>query len=109
MVASLLTHRENHFSDPLGRIWREHPFISKDSGGIMEVMILIGCGLTHRDIALGHHIQECVGASRVEQWSTSGHGDAWWCVVECQFALWSRRSDSHRIEYTQGVSSTVTQ
>lgn len=56
VVASLLTHRESHFSDPSGGIWREDPFIGGDNDVMVEVMILIGCGLTRRDIALGHHI-----------------------------------------------------
>ena len=108
VVASLLTHRESHFSNPSGGIWREDPFIGGDSDVMVEVMILIMCGLTHRDIALGHHIQGCVGVSRVEKWSTGGHGDAWWCVVVCWTALWSG-SASHCIEYMQRVTGTVTQ
>ena len=66
VVASLLTHREIHFSDPSQRIWSEDPFIGGYSDAMVEVMILIGCGPTRRDTALGHHIQGCVGASSIE-------------------------------------------
>jgi len=71
-------------------------------------MILIGCGLTCSNIALGHHIQGYVGAYSVKKWSTSGHGDAWWCDVLCCTALWSG-SASHRSEYIRGVIGAVTQ
>ena len=71
-------------------------------------MILIECGLTRRYIALGHHIQGCVGASSVEKLSTGGHGDACWCVVVCCTALQSG-SASHRNEYMRGVTGAVTQ
>lgn len=67
VVASLLTHREIHFSDPLRRIWSEDPFISGYSDATVEVMIPIRCVPTHRDTTLGHHIQGCVGASIIEQ------------------------------------------
>lgn len=108
MVASLLTHRESHFSDPSGGIWREDPFIGGDNDAMVEVMILIGCGLTCRDIAIGHHIQGFVGASSVEQWSIGGHGDAWWCPIVCWNALWSG-SASHRSEYMRGVTGVMKQ
>ena len=67
MVVSLLTHRERHFLDPSRGIWGGDPFIGGDNDAMVEVMILIVCGLTDRDIALGHHIQGCVGASSIEQ------------------------------------------
>jgi len=107
-VASMLTHRESHFSNPSGGIWREDPFIGRDNDAMVEVMILIECGLTHIDIALGHHIQGYVGAYSIEQWSTSGHEDAWRCVVVCCIVL-RNGSASHRSEYMQGVTSVVTQ
>ena len=56
VVAARLTHREIHFLDPSGGIWSEDPFIGGYSDVMVEVMILIRCGLTRRDIALGHHI-----------------------------------------------------
>lgn len=56
VVASLLTHREIHFSDPSGGIWSEDPFIGEYSDAMVEVMILIMCGPTRRNMALGHHI-----------------------------------------------------
>lgn len=49
-----------------------------------------------------------MGASSVEQWTTGGHGGAWWCTVVCGIALWSR-SVLHHIEYTQGLTGTLTQ
>lgn len=67
--------------------WTEDPFIDGDNDAMVEVMTLIGCGLTRRDITLGNRIQGCVGASDVEQWSTGGHGDAWWCAVVFWTAL----------------------
>jgi len=66
VAASLLTHRASHFSNPSRGIWREDPFIGGDSDTMVEVMTLIRCGLTCRDIELGHHTQGCVGASGVE-------------------------------------------
>ncbi len=71
-------------------------------------MILIGCGLTRKNVALGHHIQGYVGAYSVEKWSTSGHEDAWWCAVVCCTMLRSG-SASHRSEYMLGVTGVVTQ
>lgn len=44
----------------------------------------------------------------VEQWPAEEHGGVWWCAVACWFTLWSKRSDSHCIEYTWGVSNIVT-
>jgi len=86
----------------------EDPFIYKDDDAMVEVMILIGCGLTHIDTALGHHIQGCVGAYNIEQWPTGGHGYAWWCVIVCLTVLRSG-SASHRSEYMRGVIGAVTQ
>ena len=75
-VASLLTHREIHFSDPSGRIWSEDPFTGGYDDVMMEVMIPVRCGPVHRDTTLGHLIRGWVGASSVEHWSANGHGDA---------------------------------
>ena len=97
-LASLLVPREIHFLGPSGRFWKGDPFIGGYGDATMEVMMLVGCGLTPTDINLGHHIHICVGA----------HGDAWWCVVECWIALWNR-SVLHRIEYTWGVTSAMAQ
>ena len=107
MVASLLTHRDIHFLDPSGGIWSEDPFIDGYSDAMVEVMILIRCGLTHRYTTLGHHIQGSVGASSIEQWTTGGHGDAWWCTIVCWIALWCK-SALHHIEYTRGVTGALT-
>ena len=74
----------------------------------MEVMIPIGGGPTRRDTTIGHHIQGCVGESNIEQWTTGGHGGAWWYTVVCWIALWSK-SVVHHIEYTRGVTGTLTQ
>ena len=49
-----------------------------------------------------------MGASTIEQSSTGGHGDAWWCVVVCWTALRSG-SASHRSEYMRGVADAMTQ
>lgn len=108
MVASLLTHREIHFLDPLVGIWREDPFIDGYSDATVEVMVPIKCGPTFRDTTLGHHIWGCVGASNIEQWITGGHGGAWWCTVVCWIALWSR-SVLHHIEYRWGMTGVSTQ
>ncbi len=34
-VASLLTHKESHFSDPSRGIWREYPFIGGDNDAMV--------------------------------------------------------------------------
>ena len=99
MVVTLLTHWEIHFSDPLRRIWSDVPFVGRYSDATVETMIPIGGSPTGKGIALGHHIQGCVGASSIEQWTAGGHGVAWWCTVVCGTALWSR-SVLHRIEDT---------
>lgn len=81
--------------DPSRRIWSENPFTGGYDDAMMEVMIPVGCGLMHRDIALSHLIRGWVGASSMEHWSTDGNADAW-------------GSASHRIEYMQGVTGAVT-
>jgi len=58
---------------------------------------------------LGQGMQWYVGASSIEQWFKSGYGDEWWCVLVCWIVLWGRGTNSHRVEYMQGVSTTVTQ
>ena len=95
MVASLLTHREIHFSNPSGRIWSEDPFTGWCDDVTMEVMIPVGCESTHRDTTLGHLIRGWVGASSVEHWFVDGYGDTW-------------GSASHHIEYMRRVTGAVT-
>ena len=108
VVVTLLTHREIHFSDPSRRIWSDDPFVGWYSDVTVEMMIPIGGGPTCSGTTLGHHIQGCVGASSIEQWTTCGHGVAWWCTVVCGTALWSR-SVLHHIENTRGVTNAWTQ
>jgi len=107
VVASLLAPREIHFLGPSRRIWRGGPLIGRFGDATVEVMIPVGCEPTRRDTALGHHIQGCVGSSSVEQWSTGGHGDAWWCVVVCWIVLQSGNA-SQCSEYMQGVTGAMT-
>ena len=76
-MVSLLPHREIHFSDPSGRVWSDDPFVDGYSDATTEMMIPIGGGPTCRDTTLGHHIQGCVGASSIEQWTTGGQRVAW--------------------------------
>lgn len=49
-----------------------------------------------------------MGASSIEQWTTSGHGVAWWCTVVCGTVLGSR-SVLHHIESSWGVTDAWTQ
>ena len=109
MVASLLIPREIDFLGPSRRIWRGDPFIGGYYDVKVEVTMTFGCGLTHIVSAFGHHIQGWVGAYSSEQWPIEEHRDAWLFIVACWGAFWSRRRDSHRTKYTQGVSVTVTQ
>ena len=107
VMVTLLTHREIHFSDPSRRVWSDDPFVGGYSDATVETMIPIGGIPTCRGIALGHHIQGCVGASCIEQWTTGGHGVAWWCTVVCGTSLWSR-GVLHQIESTQGETNAWT-
>jgi len=106
-VALLLTPGEVHFLDPLRRTRRRGLLVREHGDAIVEVMIQAGCGPTHMDTNLGHPIQGWVGASSMEHGSVDGHGDVWGCVVVCWTVL-SSGSVSHRIEYMQGVTGTVT-
>ena len=103
VVVTLLTRRDIHFSNPSRRVWSDDPFVAWYSDATLETMIPIGGSPTCRGTALGHHIQGCVGASSIEQWTIGGHGVAWWCTIVCGTALWSR-SVLHRIEDTRGVT-----
>lgn len=59
-------------------------------------------------VTVGVGVQWCTKSCRKVQCFVEEHRGAWRSVVVCWSALWSRRSVSHRIEYTRGVTGTVT-
>lgn len=107
MVASPLVHRGIHLSCLLGRFWRRAQYIRGYGDAIMEVAISVECVSTRTVSALDHGIQWHIGACSVEQWFADEHIDAWRCVVVCGFTPWSRRSNSHHLEVSHGVSTTL--